>query len=127
MVTVCNILPPMQVNDPANVESQLACTYEPSGTIDLLCPTDDPEYAVGTNFTLENGTFFFLVSVEGEYDCEISEEAESFLIRECEFGDVLVFEDEFLNVSEEYREAEREGALEVTVASAVDVSVFVCL
>lgn len=102
------------VNDPPNVESQLACAYEPSNLSDFLCPTDDTSL-LDTNDTLEVGVFVYQVVEEGMYSCTVPEGADNFLVRGCEFASGG-------NDSIPLLVADRESNEDLNVSTVIDVS-----
>ena len=104
------------VNDTPNVASKLACVYRPLNSTDQLCPADDVGVFVGTNLTLEKGTFYYQLSVEGEYSCNLTDtEASVFQIQSCSFGEALSFN----GTDVEYSVAEREGGETLSVTDVM--------
>ena len=109
----------LEVNDTPNVASQLACVYQPSNLSDLLCPTDNISI-VGTNETLEEGTFVYQLEVTGQYSCNASDfsvDIGVFSVKSCSFGDTRNVQNS-LGVFP-YAVANSKGNMDVQVADAM--------
>ncbi len=107
----------LQINNPPSAASPLTCVYQPTNISDFLCPTDDLSL-LGTNLTMESGTFLYQLQVSGVYSCDFPPMVngeplgiDTFTVRDCAFGGPL-FNDSLM-----YMVAEQEGRSVINVST----------
>ena len=105
--------------DTPHVASQVACVYPPSP--DLLCPADSDNASslVGGNSTLDNGTFYYQLVLEGVYSCNVSDgfQGDVFEIRTCSFGNVQTVNTSSSGNVLPYQVGERESGVTLNVST----------
>ena len=111
----------LQLNSPPGAASLVSCAYQPTNNSDALCPTDSLS-VLGTNVTLEMGTFVYQLEVSGEYSCSFpaSFDVETFEVRDCSFEGVR------FNDSLSYMVAQREGTNVINVSATPITGVCLC-